>query len=182
MLSRTQQHRTVHQLSLALSVVFIALIACTTSQASTLLPTVTATTPAGTPARTFLPTKLSFSADHTLTATTDLPVDNTGYFIEIDNVSTGSLKNQCSSGTVCSKQLANSDAQATYQAFVKNTNSTLLISNSVTVTWGAPPPRPTDTPIRVFPNPTPSPLPIFPTVTPTSTVVAPFPPTPTNPR
>jgi hypothetical protein len=81
----------------------------------------------------------------TLTATADLPVDNTGYFIQLIDLTDGVSEIQrCYTGYICSITLSgpNSAESITYEAYIDQGNPWVWIATSapVTVNWPTPPP------------------------------------------
>ena len=79
----------------------------------------------------------------TLTASTNSDVGPTQWFLVIYNASNGTVVKSCSSGTSCSTSVSYSGGTSyNYKALVSASNGTQAqaTSNTVTITWSAPPP------------------------------------------
>jgi hypothetical protein len=115
----------------------------------TLTPIATSIPP--TPTDTPTPASIrivSFTADHQttvpvgttviLTVQTNLPVDNYGYTIYIQESVSNTTVNYCTSGTICTAQFLNSEPQSiTCEAYVADQagNPVVFADNFVTITW-----------------------------------------------
>lgn len=87
---------------------------------------------------------VTIGAAVTLTATASAAVDNSGYYIQLNNDTTGTqVGNSCTHGTSCSATVqSGSPATYVYKGYIvqSSRNQIVVVSSPITVIWSLPPP------------------------------------------